>query len=134
MLFDVSASTRNFLVNDINSLVLIAPLWIRGLANPLRNSVLYYRVAMDPTTLAEVEAMIVDFNPDLTDFHPKLAFVSTWLFKNDDLVSEGYIIVRKPVFNLLIDIIVQEILYNGLSVVDYPQTPCVALLQMKSCL
>ena len=88
MLFDVSTSTRDFLISDINSLALIAPLWIQGLANPLKKSALYYRVAMDPATLAEVEAMIVDFNPDLTDFHPKLAFISTWLFNNNNyLVS-----------------------------------------------
>ena len=46
---------------------------------------LYYRVIKDDMdSLEEVTAIITGFNPDLTNFRPLLAVVTTWLFDDEN--------------------------------------------------
>lgn len=66
---------------------LLAPLWTSDI-DRVENA--YVRLTSDQTSLSWVRAMILQSNPDLTDYQPSEAFIITWhelKLPNEDPVS-----------------------------------------------
>lgn len=51
-------------------------------------STIHYRVTEDRATLAEVATRIYESNPNLTDFHPRMALIATWLIDPERISSQ----------------------------------------------
>ena len=61
----------------------------------IASTLLHYRVTEDKATLTIIDTMIEEFNPNLTDFQPALAVVTTWQISRLNLVRSILQSIRK---------------------------------------